>query len=361
MSHRKVLARLCGLFAMLAVGALAGCQSSVSEPGTLVVADATGSVVAEQRLAVKDEPGCLALRDSLRTAGADSALRAAFVATCVVEIPPGAPKPPHPLPLPEFRCDFARVLLDSGHSAVIPGVRDHCPELCAALAVSDSAVHARQCVKPVPPPIPSTPLSPARCVEVLVNLEKCEDNVVRQNDQCALNAARQDSVCVTNTARQDSTCATGAARQDSTCLANAARADGNCEVAVANQAAQCDKIAARIAAECAVDKPHCKNLRTQLQTCGERVAARAAECTLQSRQRASKCAEGRAHRALQCTENSTRRTLQCAESSARRAAQCAEAAGRREGNCERPRQVLEIRCTDPVAPIDSVSAEPAAP
>jgi len=334
MSFQKILTRLCGLLPAFALVALAGCQSSVSEPGTVDFAGEADPAVAEQRLAVKDEPRCLEFHDSLRLAVPDSAMRAAFVATCVIAVPPGAPKPQHPLSSSEFRCDFAKALLDTGHTAVIPGVRDHCPALCAELAASDSTVHARQCVKPVPPPIPSKPLPPARCVEVLANLEKCEDNITRQNDQCALNAARQDSTCAAN-----------AARQDSVCAANAARADGNCETAAANQTAQCGKIADRISAECAVDKPHCKNLRTQLQTCGERAAARASECTALSRERASKC-----------EQSSERRSLHCTEGRARRAEQCTEAAARREGNCERPKQVLEIRCTDPVAPIDSVSA-----
>jgi hypothetical protein len=315
---------------VLAILALAGCQTD-SAPGMLDVAPEADAAVLELRLAVKDEPACLELRDSVRAGTGDSTTRAVFVATCVVQLPPGAPKPLHPLSLPEFRCDFARVLLDSGHTAVIPGVRDHCPELCASLAATDSAVHARQCVKPVPPPIPTTPLPPARCVEVLANLERCEDNTTRQNDQCAANTARQDSVCTANTARQDSVCA-----------AHATRADGNCATAAANQAAQCNKLADRIAAECTVEKPHCNNLRTQLAKCTDRAAARAAECTQRSQERAA-----------QCAENSVRRVAQCAENSARREAQCTVAAERRSGNCQRPRDVLEIRCTEPVEPGDS--------
>jgi hypothetical protein len=144
-----------GALAFVALAALVGCQTS-PEPGALSVSTAPAQET-ELRLVVKDDPTCLELRDSILAGTAGDSARAAFIAGCVVEVPPHDSLPPRPLPSPGLRCEWAGAQIDSGRKALIPAYVKHCPASCDSLAATDTAAFNARCVlppRPVRPPRP---------------------------------------------------------------------------------------------------------------------------------------------------------------------------------------------------------------
>jgi hypothetical protein len=300
--------------------ALAGCQAS-PESSIVSVSSDQGEQNPDLRVVVKNEPSCLDLRDQIKAGEANDSLRAIFISTCLVEVPPPLPLPPRPLPFPALRCEWAATQIDSGRKGLIPGFIKHCAVMCDSLAATDSAAFNARCVlppRPVPPPHdsvrPPPPPRPDRCLEAQNQLARCLENA-------QLQALR---------------CEEGAANNALRCGENAANHARQCGDAAARHAEQCARMLTRYNTQCtdstgaALDKPGCEVLKRD-----------AALCTENANRQADQCAANSARLAQQCTENSQRHEAQCALNSQHQADQCAQVQVRVTAVCSVPGEPVE--------------------
>ncbi len=156
------------LFPAFALLVLAGCQT-VPDQGVAAVSEDPATADAGFRVAVKNTEDCIALRAAIRAGEADAEARAAFVAECLEELPPGTPVPPGLHPTPELRCEWAAAEIEAGRTGLIPGFVRHCAATCAHLAQTDTEAHERLCVLPPRPPLPEP--RQARCDSLTAELE----------------------------------------------------------------------------------------------------------------------------------------------------------------------------------------------